>query len=293
MSGATFDANDPVARPVVAAQAELAREDLAAGDVDRCVVEAFAYGDEAAAEISRHVEPGRPALACAAGCSACCRGTTVLASTPEILHLARHVGETLSGEALATLRARVGAAADSARRESMADRARRGAPCPLLDEASGRCTAYEARPFSCRAFHSFDRAACERALGAGELAPNLPSSPVLFKVRHAVSLGVMAGAHALGLDAAPYELASALDDALEAAARGDDLRARWLAGERVLRPTEATEHFRGGYRGVLDAICGALDAAGPLAPLGPPPLAGVSSRSKAERNKRKRDRKRR
>ncbi len=290
MSAAQFDPSDPMARPVVAAQAELAREDLAAGEIERCVTEAFAYAEEASEEIARHVEPLRPALACAAGCAACCHGTTVLASPPEVLHLAAHLVASFAGEELAGLRARVAEAAAHARTQTMEERAVARRPCPLLDVATGRCRAYEARPLSCRAFHSYDKSACERELSAATLTMRIPSSATVFKVRHAVSLGVMAGAHSLGLDAMPVELTSALDEAL-----GGDLRAKWLAGERVFAPTIASRFFHESYRQVLDPIARALDDTRGAAP----PAAGAATGGDAEaearraKNRKKRERRRR
>jgi len=290
MTAAHFDPSDPMARPVVAAQAQLAREDLAAGDIGRCVTEAFAYAEEASEEIARHVEPLRPALACAAGCAACCHGTTVLASPPEVLHLAAHLGSTFGAEELVALRAKVAEAANHARTQTMEERAAARRPCPLLDVASGRCRAYEARPLACRAFHSYDKSACERELSAATLTMRIPSSATIFKVRHAVSLGVMAGAHSLGLDAMPVELTSALDEAL-----AGDLRGRWLEGERVFAATVASRHFHESYRQVLDPIARALDdTRGEAAP---PVEAAAGGDAEAEarraKNRKKRERRRR
>jgi len=81
---------------------------------------------------------------CRAGCDTCCRrlGAIPSLSDPEFEALAVAI-EALPPEARAEVHARV--------HQLRPDPAGRYT-CPLLDDASGRCRVYEARPIACRTY---------------------------------------------------------------------------------------------------------------------------------------------
>lgn len=71
-----------------------------------------------------------------AGCWGCCRGEVVV-SREELTDLLPRLGPEVSRRALA--------AQNADRREAI---------CPVLDPATGKCTAWEARPLMCRAYNA-------------------------------------------------------------------------------------------------------------------------------------------
>lgn len=88
--------------------------------------------------VAEFAHAARPFVACAKGCSACCRMNVAVTSL-EADRLA-----VVSGKPMAQVRAPVKHASD---RFS-------GVPCPFL--VNDACTVYDARPYACRAHHSFD-----------------------------------------------------------------------------------------------------------------------------------------
>ena len=81
---------------------------------------------------------------CRAGCDACCRSLGALPSLTEPeADLLWTAIEALSAEARAQIDRRV---------EALGKQASRPIVCPLLDDASGRCRVYEARPLACRTY---------------------------------------------------------------------------------------------------------------------------------------------
>lgn len=259
-----FDPNDPFARPLVEGQARITSEMLqesgrSAETILRIVDEAHAFGDEAAAEASASIQgASQRTPACKEGCAYCCYGTSVFASTPEVIRIAEHLRATRGHDALAALRTRLD---DTAKRLAPLTQEQRQAerlPCPLLDVPSGRCTVYEVRPFACRAYNSYDAKACEDAHARADANPILPTNILLFRARHAVGFGMMAGLTHEGLDVGPYELASALCAALE----DEGARAVWLEGKQPFSHTEVSEEAREGYERTMRALATDLATGG-------------------------------
>lgn len=188
------------------------------------------------------------AIACAAGCSACCHQHVAVHAIEAIAIAGR-----LADEAAAPLRARLAAtdavtgAMDAATRR----RARRG--CAFLDP-DGSCAIHAVRPLRCRGLHSRDAALCrshtedpdaaaaERARRTGD-HPAFPRLPV--ELADAALGALAAAADARGIAREGLELGRALQLLLEAPARAaavmagiDDLAdARLdLAQRRVAAP---------------------------------------------------------
>jgi len=90
---------------------------------------------------------------------------------------------------------------------------RAGIPCALLED--GACSAYDARPATCRKYYSISVDVCRHAFDA-------PSEPLIGDIENetvrlagnAVALGYAKGLEDAGFDAALYELHYALYKAL-------------------------------------------------------------------------------
>ncbi|MBX3220560.1 MAG: YkgJ family cysteine cluster protein [Labilithrix sp.] len=292
-----LDHRDPMLRPFIEVEAKIIRDVVGdakargatAREVAGEVAELVHEDAEVAAEtMSERLASGRRLpLACSAGCSYCCYSSTVHASAPEILRIASWLKENRSPEDLAALKERASAAAKDIAPLDLTGRARAKIPCPLLDVGTGRCTVYDVRPISCRAYHSGSVDACKKAHDDGEANPVLPIDPPRFQVAHAHAFGMMTALVGEGLDVGPYDLAAALPIALE-----HDLDERWLAGDKVLPHTRLSEEAAVGYDAVLaelvaDLRGGRLDVAEGIARRLDP-----EARRK-DRNRRKRDKRKR
>ena len=169
-----------------------------------------------------------PPTACSAGCDHCCH-LPVDASAVEVVTLAQHLHETRDGAGIAQLRASLQAFAAVLAATPPQDRMAVRRPCPLLSDR--KCSAYEARPLSCRAFHS---SAVERCVVA--MKPENVNAGFRFPDRRRLEVASHAGAlladgaRRAGRDTAIYNLVEALAVALESP---EATRARWDAGEQV------------------------------------------------------------
>jgi len=189
--------------------------DLAGGKSHAALVgEAHAEADARAAQV--FARAGKPA--CRSGCSYCCK-LFVSVRAPEARRLAAQL-RRLPAAQLAEVRRRLAENARAVKGSTSATYPR--VPCALL-AAEGTCVAYEARPFSCRDYHSFDVQACRR-VDAGQ-ADAVPSHRDAFAVHAEVTTAWVEALAASGADTASYELQQALHILL-ADASGDLAPAR-------------------------------------------------------------------
>lgn len=156
--------------------------------------------------------PPGPRPACAAGCALCCH-LRVAVTPVEVFGLLDHLRANATPEAMATLSARMEQAAAQVHALAPAQRLATNIACPVLVE--GRCSAYSARPFNCRAYHSLDLAACEASFANPE-DPSLghPQDAAVARVHEGTQAGFMQALRGAGLDAGQYELATALAEAM-------------------------------------------------------------------------------
>lgn len=175
------------------------------------------------------VSPNLRPLACAPGCSWCCRGTWVDLHAPEAILLADFL-RTLEPHVLARLMGRVSEAAQRHRTQSGREVWLAQAPCALLDEDGG-CIAYPVRPFVCRTFQSHDASLCERAHAnpASSDGGVIVTDAVRTTAYGAARRSVVEAADKRGLDTRLLEMTHALHIALTV----PDAAARWAAGEPV------------------------------------------------------------
>jgi Fe-S-cluster containining protein len=169
----------------------------------------------------------RKTLACVQGCSFCCY-RQVAVGAAEVFGLLEHLRATLDVAAFAEFSARCHATAAQVAQMPPGTRALRSVACPVLE--AGACSGYAARPFNCRAYNSLDVEPCRRFFDApreNEAGP--PADLDRYVVTQAVMFGLFAGLERAGFDPRPYELATALADALTDA----DAPLRYSRGEQA------------------------------------------------------------
>lgn len=154
----------------------------------------------------------RVTFACARGCSYCCH-LRVEIRPHDAFVLAHHVATKLRADE----RARVVARIDENRRRiaalTPAEHVRAGIACALLED--GACLAYEARPATCRKYHSLSVTVCRKAFDdtSAPLAGDIEHEAVRL-AGNAIALGYAKGLEEAGYDASLYELHNALHRAL-------------------------------------------------------------------------------
>jgi Fe-S-cluster containining protein len=163
----------------------------------RLVDDAHAEGDARASRVFARV--GSPA--CRAGCSYCCH-LFVSVRADEARRLAATL-RAFPADRLAEVRGRLAASAGRTASDPVLPRR----ACSLL-AADGTCVAYDARPFSCRQYHSFDVEAC-RKVDAGE-ADAVPSHREAFAVQIEVLQAWLEATASRGGDTESYGLEHAL-----------------------------------------------------------------------------------
>ncbi|MDB5653247.1 MAG: hypothetical protein JWQ94_860 [Tardiphaga sp.] len=129
--------------------------------------DAAAIAEAAAANFRDHI-PNQPATACASGCAPCCH-LYVQVPPGTAASMAEHIARAFTPAQREALRDRLRVAAAVIR--DAADPLRLRLRCPLLGN-DDRCTVYEVRPLSCRAFTSKSLPRCQQvvfgdAQGAG------------------------------------------------------------------------------------------------------------------------------
>jgi Fe-S-cluster containining protein len=186
--------------------------------------QAAALADGAIAQMIAR-QPPRPALACREGCAWCCY-KRVGTSAAEVVHIVEYLRQRLSPLEFQAFQERV-VRQDEKRRALEQDRwAAARVPCPLL--LNERCTAYPARPLTCRGFNSSDAEACERSV-----KDRAPVEVPVYAPQHRLATfaldGMRAGMEEAGLKAELLELNAALRVVLEVPQAVE----RWLRGEPV------------------------------------------------------------
>lgn len=168
-------------------------------------------------------------IACAKGCSWCCHGLKVEVTPPEAVAIAEYLRVKTEPERLPGLGEALQNEADEARALSIEERWAARRACYFLDEASGACTIWEARPLGCRSHTSLDASACKSAhTGEGD-GPAVPR-PTSIESLYTLARGALhAACEDTGLDMRAFELANAVAVAFQVPQAAE----RWRAGERV------------------------------------------------------------
>lgn len=155
----------------------------------------------------------RGPVACRAGCAFCCH-MRVLTTPVEVFGLLDWIEAHFDETARDGFRQRVASAAHRVHGLDPTGRLTTTIACPVL--VDGNCSAYAARPYNCRSYHSLDRDACEHAFeDPTDETRTHPQFTAVARVHEGVQGGLMAGVAAAGYDAGQYELITALAEALD------------------------------------------------------------------------------
>ena len=171
---------------------------------------------------------GQLGVACARGCSWCCRGgLRVEVTPPEAIALAEYLRLRSAPEQLPALLEGLSEAAHEAQTKSRRQLWRERKPCYFLDAETGACSVYEARPLGCRSLMSLDASACIAA-HAGEPVP-VPRPTRVDATYGMARMALHAACAEAGLDMRPFELTNAVQIAFHEPKAAE----RWHAGERL------------------------------------------------------------
>lgn len=184
--------------------------------------------DLATAELMK-LHPEMSTIACAPGCSHCCRKLEIVTDAPTVFSLAFQARQGYSAAQFAAFEDRL-----------MALESR---PCVFLVE--DRCTVYNARPLACRSFNAMhvDLCAAGRFFHFDGDAERTPENVDLWRlcVGAAIADGVAAGLERNGFDGRQLHLRSGLQRIFGTEGSVD----LWLAGEPI---------FDGLYQGEWDQL---------------------------------------
>ncbi|MCP3446074.1 YkgJ family cysteine cluster protein [Bradyrhizobium sp. CCGUVB14] len=172
---------------------------------------AMAMADAASASF-RDNFPNQPVYACRSACAACCY--LFVAVPPGIAEaIAAHIEVTFSAAERAALMTRLDEAAVVA--ASVEDPIRLRRRCPLLGD-DDRCSVYEVRPLTCRAFTSTSVAQCEQiAFDPAFATAGVKQNPALYRIHMEATSVLQETARRRGLPADQKGLARALLDAFK------------------------------------------------------------------------------
>lgn len=139
------------------------RDTLAqSGSMADAARDAIVMAEAAAASFHDNI-PNQPATACASGCAPCCHLYVQVPPGSAAL-IADHIAATFSPAARAALQDRLESAASALR--AAPDPAGLRLRCVLLGN-DDRCTVYDVRPLSCRAFTSRSLPRCQQVVFGG------------------------------------------------------------------------------------------------------------------------------
>lgn len=178
----------------------------------------------ASAGVYAHI-PNQPLLACSSGCAACCH--LYVQVPPGIARMmADHITAHFSPAERDALHGRLEIAAAAAR--NAADPTKLRHRCPLLGD-DNRCTVYEVRPLSCRAFTSRSVARCNDVV-FGDITDGsgVEQNAAHYRIHMEATFALEQAARDRGLPAQQKGLAEALlaelatTDAASAAPTQDD-----------------------------------------------------------------------
>jgi Fe-S-cluster containining protein len=151
-------------------------------------------------------------FACRRGCSYCCH-LRVEIRPHDAFVLAHHILTKFTTEQRTAAIVRIGQTLERTESLTPEQHIRAGIPCALLQE--GVCSAYEARPATCRKYHSVSVDTCRDAFNdtSAPLTGDIEDEQVRL-AGNAVALGYAKGLDDAGYDAELYELHYALHIAL-------------------------------------------------------------------------------
>jgi Fe-S-cluster containining protein len=170
--------------------------------------DAIAIAEAAAASFHDNI-PNQPATACASGCAPCCHLYVEVPPGSAIL-IADHIAATFTPSASAALRDRLEHAASAF--GAAPDPTRLRLRCVLLGN-DDRCTVYDVRPLSCRAFTSRSLPRCQQVV-FGDAEGGVEQNAGHFRIHTEATFALEQAAKDRGLPAEQQGLVVALLEAM-------------------------------------------------------------------------------
>jgi Fe-S-cluster containining protein len=202
-----FTLNFPLIRDILEQERARARDEIRNLGVLRAL-----EGSQRRHDARIAAAPDVGTLACRAGCTWCCY-FTVDVRAAEVFRILDFVEQSFTPEEKARVYAEVRVNSAALRNLGEGERVTRNVKCPLLNE--GRCTAYAARPQSCRNYHATNVAGCRQSYEEPENLDIDPDfAPGVYQAGGAHVEAVSAAMREAGYDVNAYELNCALDAAL-------------------------------------------------------------------------------
>ena len=202
-----FTLNFPLIRDILEQERARARDEIRNLGVLRAL-----EGSQRRHDARIAAAPDVGTLACRAGCTWCCY-FTVDVRAAEVFRILDFVEQSFTPEEKARVYAEVRVNSAALRNLGEDERVTRNVKCPLLNE--GRCTAYAARPQSCRNYHATNVAGCRQSYEEPENLDIDPDfAPGVYQAGGAHVEAVSAAMRKAGYDVNAYELNCALDAAL-------------------------------------------------------------------------------
>lgn len=150
-------------------------------------------------------------IGCKTGCFYCCY-IKVDALPLEVFGLASYIKQHFSADQIEEIRARARANREKIAALSADAQKTAKIPCPLLQD--GRCMCYKARPMICRRYYSHKVEPCEAMFNGTAKEDMRGQIPELTFALSMMVMKIQDSLEKSGFDAAPYDLSSALDEAL-------------------------------------------------------------------------------
>lgn len=167
--------------------------------------------------------------ACDAGCSFCCH-YKVEAQAHEVFLLKEFINTTFSAEKKQRVVSRLEANAAQISLLTPEQHLAANLPCALLE--NDQCSAYPARPFRCRNFHSTNAQACEDSFkNPSNLNITTEMIDAIAVVADAHTQGFEAAIQQAGRDAQIYDFTTALLEALQS----DTPNKRYVKGKSAFQ----------------------------------------------------------
>ncbi len=189
--------------------------------------------------LNRFYQDEKPdqALACVAGCTFCCH-QYVGVSMPELAILAKYIETNFDTAGQQRLLDRLSDVVKETVSMSQYVRAASRLDCPLLDPDLRHCTAYAARPLTCRGMHSLDRDACEKDDATPGKKNPIPQYEDHKSITRSIAIGLHLGIAENKLEPQELELGSALLQILT----NPDAIERWIKGEKIFEDAAVPEN---------------------------------------------------
>ncbi len=176
-------------------------------------------------------EPLSEPLACKAGCHYCCFYQVWL-TPPEALLIAHYTDKAYSRKEKADLMDRIEKVLERTEGKTVEERkqTRRDTPCIFL--MGGQCSAYDVRPFVCRALHALNAGECKKAFESNSRKAEFEGYSYRYDIYQSVKAGLQEVCIGMGCQMDILPIARAIKQCLKRPGLGE----AWIRGDKVFLP---------------------------------------------------------